>query len=102
MRCTEVSYPVRAMNSFLRKSGWGLAGGVTRSAQSTRTCGLCCHPVMNVLLGCDIYEGGQYNHFGFRRTGITDTPENLAIIEKMVGSSHWQTLPYILHGQHKI
>ncbi len=41
-------------------------------------------PFMNVLMDCDIYNGGKYNNFGFHGTGIATAADSLAAIEKYV------------------
>ncbi len=41
-------------------------------------------PFMNVLMDCDIYNGGKYNNFGFHGTGIATAADSLACIEKYV------------------
>ncbi len=39
---------------------------------------------MNVLMDCDIYEGGKYNNFGIHGTGIATAADSLAAIKKYV------------------
>lgn len=41
-------------------------------------------PFMNVLMDCDIYNGGKYNNFGFHGTGIATAADSLAAIRKYV------------------
>lgn len=41
-------------------------------------------PFMNVLMDCDIYNGGKYNNFGFHGTGIATAADSLAVIKKYV------------------
>lgn len=41
-------------------------------------------PFMNVLMDCDIYNGGRYNNFGIHGTGIATAADSLAAIEKYV------------------
>ena len=41
-------------------------------------------PFMNVLMDCDIYEGGKYNNFGIHGTGIATAADSLAVIKKYV------------------
>ena len=41
-------------------------------------------PFMNVMMDCDIYEGGKYNNFGIHGTGIATATDSLAAIEKYV------------------
>jgi len=41
-------------------------------------------PFMNVLMDCDIYNGGKYNHFGIHGTGIATATDSLAAIKKYV------------------
>lgn len=41
-------------------------------------------PFMNVLMDCDIYEGGKYNNFGIHGTGIATATDSLAAIKKYV------------------
>ncbi len=41
-------------------------------------------PFMNVLMDCNIYEGGKYNNFGFHGTGVATAADSLAAIEKYV------------------
>lgn len=41
-------------------------------------------PFMNVLMDCDIYEGGKYNNFGIHGTGIATAADSLAVIKKCV------------------
>ena len=41
-------------------------------------------PFMNVLMDCDIYEGGKYNNFGIHGTGIATAADSLAAIKKYV------------------
>lgn len=41
-------------------------------------------PFMNVLMDCDIYNGGKYNNFGFHGTGIATADDSLAVIKKYV------------------
>jgi len=39
---------------------------------------------MNVLMDCDIYNGGKYNNFGIHGTGIATAADSLAAIKKYV------------------
>ncbi|MBO5059332.1 MAG: pyruvate formate-lyase [Clostridia bacterium] len=41
-------------------------------------------PFMNVMMDCNIYEGGKYNNFGIHGTGIATGADSLAAIEKYV------------------
>lgn len=41
-------------------------------------------PFMNVLMDCDIYQGGKYNNFGIHGTGIATAADSLAAIKKFV------------------
>lgn len=41
-------------------------------------------PFMNVLMDCDIYEGGKYNNFGIHGTGISCATDSLAAIKKYI------------------
>lgn len=41
-------------------------------------------PFMNVLMDCDIYNGGKYNNFGIHGTGIATAADSLAVIKKYV------------------
>ncbi len=41
-------------------------------------------PFMNVLMDCDIYNGGKYNNFGIHGTGIATAADSLAAIRKYV------------------
>lgn len=41
-------------------------------------------PFMNVLMDCNIYEGGKYNNFGIHGTGISTAADSLAAIKKYV------------------
>ena len=41
-------------------------------------------PFMNVLMDCDIYNGGKYNNFGVHGTGIATAADSLAVIKKYV------------------
>ena len=41
-------------------------------------------PFLNVLMDCDIYHGGKYNHFGIHGTGIATAADTLAAIKKYV------------------
>lgn len=41
-------------------------------------------PFMNVLMDCDIYNGGKYNNFGIHGTGIATGADTLAAIKKYV------------------
>ena len=41
-------------------------------------------PFMNVLMDCEIYEGGKYNNFGIHGTGIATAADSLAAIKKYV------------------
>ncbi len=41
-------------------------------------------PFMNVLMDCDIYDGGKYNNFGIHGTGIATAADSLAAIKKYV------------------
>ena len=41
-------------------------------------------PFVNVLMDCDIYEGGKYNNFGIHGTGIATAADSLAAIKKYV------------------
>ncbi len=41
-------------------------------------------PFMNVIMDCDIYNGGKYNNFGFHGTGIATAADSLAVIKKYV------------------
>lgn len=41
-------------------------------------------PFMNVLMNCDIYNGGKYNNFGIHGTGIATAADSLAAIKKYV------------------
>ena len=41
-------------------------------------------PFMNVLMDCDIYNGGKYNNFGLHGTGIATAADSLAAIKKYV------------------
>ncbi len=41
-------------------------------------------PFMNVMMDCNIYEGGKYNNFGIHGTGIATASDSLATIEKYV------------------
>lgn len=41
-------------------------------------------PFMNVLMDCDIYEGGKYNNFGIHGTGIATAADSLAAIKKYI------------------
>ena len=41
-------------------------------------------PFMNVLMDCNIYEGGKYNNFGIHGTGIATAADSLAAIKKYV------------------
>ena len=41
-------------------------------------------PFMNVLMDCDIYNGGKYNNFGIHGTGVATAADSLAAIKKYV------------------
>lgn len=41
-------------------------------------------PFMNVLMDCDIYNGGKYNNFGFHGTGIATATDSLAVVKKYI------------------
>lgn len=41
-------------------------------------------PFMNVLMDCNIYNGGKYNNFGIHGTGIATASDSLAAIKKYV------------------
>ena len=41
-------------------------------------------PFMNVLMDCDIYNGGKYNNFGIHGTGIATATDSLAAIKKYI------------------
>jgi len=41
-------------------------------------------PFMNVLMDCDIYNGGKYNNFGIHGTGIATAADSLAAVRKYV------------------
>ncbi|MBR3300400.1 MAG: pyruvate formate-lyase, partial [Clostridia bacterium] len=41
-------------------------------------------PFMNVLMDCDIYNGGKYNNFGIHGTGIATAADSLAAIKRYV------------------
>ena len=41
-------------------------------------------PFMNVMMECEIYNGGKYNNFGVHGTGIATAADSLAVIEKYV------------------
>ncbi len=41
-------------------------------------------PFLNVLMDCNIYEGGKYNNFGVHGTGIATAADSLAVIKKYV------------------
>ncbi len=41
-------------------------------------------PFMNVVMDCDIYNGGKYNNFGIHGTGIATAADSLAAIRKYV------------------
>lgn len=41
-------------------------------------------PFMNVLMDCNIYDGGKYNNFGIHGTGIATAADSLAAIKKYV------------------
>ncbi len=41
-------------------------------------------PFMNVLMDCDIYDGGKYNNFGIHGVGIATAADSLAAIKKYV------------------
>ncbi len=41
-------------------------------------------PFMNVLMDCDIYNGGKYNNFGLHGTGVATGADSLAAIKKYV------------------
>lgn len=68
-------------------------------------------PFMNVLMDCDIYNGGKYNNFGVHGTGIATAADSLAAIKKYVFEeksiskeelitavdSNFETTPELLH-----
>lgn len=41
-------------------------------------------PFINVLMDCEIYNGGKYNNFGIHGTGIATAADSLAAIKKLV------------------
>ncbi len=41
-------------------------------------------PFMNVLMDCEIYDGGKYNNFGLHGTGVATGADSLAAIKKYV------------------
>ncbi len=41
-------------------------------------------PFMNVLMDCNVYEGGKYNNFGIHGTGIATATDSLRVIQKYV------------------
>ena len=41
-------------------------------------------PFMNIMMNCDIYNGGKYNNFGLHGTGIATAADSLAAIEKYI------------------
>lgn len=41
-------------------------------------------PFMNIVMDCDIYDGGKYNNFGFHGTGVATATDSLAVIKKYV------------------
>lgn len=41
-------------------------------------------PFMNILMDCNIYEGGKYNNFGIHGTGIATAADSLAAVKKYV------------------
>ena len=59
-------------------------------AESNRICGSIKNvwfvpsPFMNILMDCNIYDGGKYNNFGIHGTGIATAADSLAAIKKYV------------------
>ena len=41
-------------------------------------------PFMNVMMDCEIYNGGRYNNFGIHGTGVATASDSLAAIEKYI------------------
>ncbi len=41
-------------------------------------------PFMNILMDCNIFEGGKYNNFGIHGTGIATAADSLAAIKRYV------------------
>ena len=41
-------------------------------------------PFINLLMDCDIYNGGKYNNFGLHGTGIATAADSLAVIKKYI------------------
>ena len=41
-------------------------------------------PFMNVIMDCDIYNGGKYNNFGFHGTGIATAADSLVVVKKYI------------------
>lgn len=41
-------------------------------------------PFMNIVMDCNIYDGGKYNNFGFHGTGVATATDSLAVIKKYV------------------
>lgn len=41
-------------------------------------------PFMNILMDCNIYEGGKYNNFGIHGTGVATATDSLEVIKKYI------------------
>ena len=55
-------------------------------------------PFMNVLMDCDIYNGGKYNNFGIHGTGIATAADSLAAIKKYIFEEKSVTKEALIHG----
>lgn len=94
---SALSYPkavdVALHNSLLNSDSYDEFYGFVK-AEIEKECNAICDnikdvwfvpsPFMNVLMDCDIYNGGKYNNFGIHGTGIATAADSLAVIKKYV------------------
>ncbi len=69
---------------FMDKFSREVKRGCDEIADEIRNLWFVPSPFMNVVMACNIYEGGKYNNFGFHGTGIATAADSLAAIKKYV------------------
>ena len=71
-------------DDFMEKIKEEIKDGADKLCDSFDNLWFVPSPFMNIMMNCDIYNGGKYNNFGLHGTGIATAADSLAAIEKYV------------------
>ena len=76
--------PSESFDAFLEKVRYEINLECDRICNRIKDLWFVPSPFMNIMMDCNIYDGGKYNNFGIHGTGIATATDSLAVIKKYV------------------